>query len=141
MYVHTLYIENLRCFSATQIQFQYPGREKQRVRHPNINLLLGNNGTGKTTVLKGIALALLSPIIEGAGYVPYHLIRHHATAALISAEVIVHQQDTSQASANSSAVEQVETRVESRGSLEMLRSTTKTSPLVKSGLEVRANPE
>jgi len=42
---------------------------------PNVNLLLGDNGLGKTTLLKAIALAALGPAVDRSGIYPYHLIR------------------------------------------------------------------
>lgn len=60
MYVRSLQIENLRCFKSTEIELQYPGRDPAGViLLPNVTLLLGINGSGKTTVLKAIALAVL----------------------------------------------------------------------------------
>lgn len=59
------------------IALQYARRPANRsdVRLDNVNLLLGNNGTGKTTLLKGIALALIAPIAQSAGLRPYNLVR------------------------------------------------------------------
>jgi energy-coupling factor transporter ATP-binding protein EcfA2 len=76
MYVQSLQIKNLRCFEYAEADLQYPGRAGEPVPSlPNVNLLLGNNGAGKTTVLKAIALGVLSRILAGAGLAPYHLVR------------------------------------------------------------------
>jgi hypothetical protein len=40
-----------------------------------MNLLLGNNGLGKSAFLKGIALAALGPAVADAGIFPYRLVR------------------------------------------------------------------
>jgi len=40
-----------------------------------VNLILGNNGDGKSSVLKGLALAALAPVIQRSGYLPYSLVR------------------------------------------------------------------
>ncbi len=96
MYVTSLHIENLRCFASADLELQYPGRvNKQPLRLPNINLLLGNNGSGKTTTLKAIAMAVLSPVINYSGLIPYRLIRHSASADLaeVKAKVSYNEQD------------------------------------------------
>lgn len=100
MYVRSLHVENLRCFKSAEVELQFPGREQDSPPTlPNVNLLLGNNGAGKTTVLKAIALAVLAPIIEGSGYVPYRLVRRDSEAngtvqeARIEADLVLHPQD------------------------------------------------
>ena len=76
MYVTSLHIENLRCFASADLELQYPGRSnKQPLRLPNVNLLLGNNGSGKTTTLKAIAMAMLASGLDSSGFRPYRLIR------------------------------------------------------------------
>lgn len=45
------------------------------VRFPNVNVVLGANGVGKTTLLKAAALATLNPIWGLTGFRPYALIR------------------------------------------------------------------
>jgi energy-coupling factor transporter ATP-binding protein EcfA2 len=78
MYIESLTVKNLRCFrEVEEMAFQYPGHviRKGEPALRNVNLLLGNNGTGKTTILKGIALALISPVAQNAGLRPYNLVR------------------------------------------------------------------
>lgn len=101
MYVRSLRIKDLRCFAGTEVRLQYPERE-QHSPPPleNVNLFLGNNGAGKTTVLKGISLAVLSRILGGSGYVPYSLVRRGKTRAHIQAELILQDQDSAGGSAS-----------------------------------------
>src|ERR1700752_3441004 len=77
---------------------QYPGKPEKPVPNlPNINLFLGNNGMGKTTILRALALASLSPVIPQSGYLPYRLVRRAdpkvslAKEAIIKADVILHE--------------------------------------------------
>ena len=42
---------------------------------PNVNLLLGNNGLGKTTLLKAVALAALGPAVRSSGIYASRLVR------------------------------------------------------------------
>ncbi len=78
MYIKSLEIENLRVFAKVKLGFQYPGKPVVKgavPAFPNVNLILGNNGQGKTTVLRAIALSALSTILKDAGYTPYSMIR------------------------------------------------------------------
>lgn len=101
MYIKSIHIENLRCFRRAKLEFQYPGKVNKdgSPKWPNVNLLLGKNGKGKTSILKAIALAALSPIMPQSGYLPYRLVRRtgtkspQQTAANIEAEVLLHGQD------------------------------------------------
>jgi predicted ATPase len=103
VYVRSLRIQNLRCFREAELTLQYPGCEqKSPPALPNVNLLLGDNGSGKTTVFKAIALAVLAPVMEGSGYVPYQLVRREpggylggylVESAEIQADLVLHAQD------------------------------------------------
>lgn len=77
MYLDTLAVKNLRCFrEVVEIAFQHPCRSGVNAATlKNVNLLLGNNGTGKTTILKGIALSMIAPVAQSAGLRPYNLVR------------------------------------------------------------------
>jgi hypothetical protein len=78
MYIESLTVEEFRCFERAELEFQYPGRRHGSTRKPrldNVNLLLGDNGTGKTAILKAAALAVLAQIINSAGLRPYLLVR------------------------------------------------------------------
>lgn len=119
MYIKALFISNLRCFEQSELYFQYPGRKNHAASRSNMNLLLGNNGAGKTTVLQAIALATLSPIIEGAGYVPYHLIRATTNATQVEADLILEQQDVGA----EPLVERVKTSIVGIRDYELLQGT------------------
>src|SRR5215813_3328958 len=77
LYVTSVHIENMRCFAEADLKLRHPDLQDQAqptLNLPNINLLLGNNGGGKTTVLKAIALAALAPVMaRSSGYKPYRL--------------------------------------------------------------------
>jgi energy-coupling factor transporter ATP-binding protein EcfA2 len=72
-------MKNFRTFVNSSAEFLYPdiaaSTDSDNIpKFKNINLLLGSNGSGKTTILKAIALSALSPIIKSSGFVPYCLV-------------------------------------------------------------------
>jgi hypothetical protein len=101
VYIQSLQIENLRTFETAQIDFNVPGEEPSSDPSlmPNVNLLLGDNGSGKTSVLRAAALAALGPLLgSSSGFVPYSLVRRIRRRempgpARIVAKVLLHEQD------------------------------------------------
>lgn len=80
MYIDRISLKNFRTFRASEIDFVHPDQNfrKLKFRKPklsNVNLLLGDNGLGKTTLLKAIALAALGPAVRSSGIYPYRLVR------------------------------------------------------------------
>ncbi len=76
MYIDKLQIENFRCFDKQSIEFMHPDSPRATgARFPNVNVVLGANGVGKTTLLKAAALATLNPLFGQTGFRPYQLVR------------------------------------------------------------------
>jgi predicted ATPase len=123
MYITDLHIKNLRCFRDTKFSLRYPGRKDSSNLHaPNINLLLGDNGSGKTTVLKAMALATLGPVLEASsGFRPYYLVRHGETQARIQARAILNKQDLAGTKTRQKNPKLVMT-ISRRGDTEVLKS-------------------
>ncbi len=96
MYISSIRVENIRSFASACVAFQFPGRENGSTYYPNVNVLLGDNGSGKTAILQAIALACLGPTLDSSGLVPYYLIRQGAEKASVTANVIFHPEDFSQ---------------------------------------------
>lgn len=79
VYAKTLSIYEFKCFQKAKLDFQYPGRKNAGVSEiSNINLILGDNGGGKSSVLRGLAIAVLAPALMRSGFVPYRLVRRQA---------------------------------------------------------------
>ncbi len=76
MYAKTLHIGNFKCFGQVDASFQYPGRSAEGVPVlDNVNLILGDNGGGKTSILRAIAVAVLAQTLSESGFVPWRLVR------------------------------------------------------------------
>ena len=131
MYINSMCLRNFRVFRSSDIKFVHPdqrfGADLPEPSLPNINLLLGNNGLGKTTLLKAVALASLGPAVGDSGIYPYQLVRREPSdwdedspeEALVEAEFTPHEQD------RTPDIGRVESRVTvlQRGDLESLRWT------------------
>jgi predicted ATP-binding protein involved in virulence len=132
MYLNHITLDNFRTFRHAEIALVHPdqafselGFEMPKLN--NVNLLLGNNGKGKTTLLKAIALAALGPAVGDSGIYPYRLIRREPDApsespgvdeAAIRATFATHDQDHLEM--DHTYVE-ADTRVVRKGDLETLR--------------------
>ena len=77
MYIEKLYVHNFRCFEEAEVAFEYSGRhaKSKAPRLPNVNLILGDNATGKSAILTAITLSVLGRIIQSSGFRPYLLVR------------------------------------------------------------------
>lgn len=129
MYIESITINNFRTFRKARIEFSHRDRKPTKAlpasKLPNVNLLLGNNGLGKTTLLKAIALAALGPAVADSGIYPYRLVRREPDkrqseegTATIYATYKAHPQDQV-------PVNMVESHItiSQRGDLEQLRWT------------------
>jgi hypothetical protein len=80
VYIDQITLRDFRTFRRAKIDFIHPDREFERLggpkpKIPNVNLLLGNNGYGKTALLKAVALACLGPAVRSSGIYAYSLVR------------------------------------------------------------------
>lgn len=142
MYIDRLTLRNFRNFREAEVEFVHPDRRFSRAGNgataarrfsvpkpklANVNLLLGDNGLGKSTLLKAIALAALGPAVGDSGIYPYRLIRREPGArarggrqpktATIEATFTAHPQDRTE------GIPATESRIAvvSKGDLESLQ--------------------
>ncbi len=103
MYIDRIEIENFRKFRKSVVTFCHPNQdfkalEIPKPRLPNVNLLLGDNSLGKTSLLKAIALSALGPLVPQSGIYPYRLVRRESEpaesgTAVLKAQFFPHSQD------------------------------------------------
>lgn len=123
MYVQKVSISQLRSFRKAEIDFCHPGVGDEP-EIPNVTLLLGDNGAGKTSILRAVALAALAPVIGSSGFRPYKLVRStHDEApdqATVRGEFVLHAQDTGSKNRKESLPVSTETRIVRRGDVEQV---------------------
>lgn len=89
MYVTALSIQDFKCFGRAKLSLQYPGRRSQGASEiANVNVILGDNGGGKSSVLRALAIAALAPVLLGSGFVPLRLVRRGRDAAPVEESLI-----------------------------------------------------
>ena len=89
VYAKSIAIYGFKCFGKAEIDFHYPGGpDKDELEHPNVNLILGDNGGGKSSVLRAIAIAALAPALINGGLVPYRLVRRDAKGGVASNSLV-----------------------------------------------------
>ena len=104
MYVDRIELRNVRTFASDEVTFIHPETDFDAARDEsgktprlrNVNLLLGDNGSGKTTVLRAIAASCFGPaardvLRDGS------LIRFGTEHALITTSLRLHAQDCPEA--------------------------------------------
>src|SRR4051812_16579788 len=109
MYMDSLTLENLRTFAGPArkpLILVHPERDFRparaplssqddrlpRPRLPNVTLLLGDNGSGKTTILRAIAASAFGPAAKDL-LRDSTIIRHGESLGTITATIRLHDQD------------------------------------------------
>lgn len=72
MWLSSLKIKNLRVFDSAEIDLSKGPSDRDL---GNVTVFLGTNGSGKTSLLRAIALAALGGILPSSGMRPYSLVR------------------------------------------------------------------
>lgn len=167
MYVHSVHMYNLRCFGKAELSLQYPARKiptgaegLEAPELPNVNVLLGGNGKGKTTVLRALVLSTLAPVLaEQSGFLPYRLVRRtkaqekdrNPVQCLVKSRVVLHRTDVHKSPKNLvdllARLESMPGKVQDRmvfervpaNPLKMLRAGKQHDPDVESLLGSSAN--
>lgn len=78
MHVCSVSIRNLRSIANATLELNLP--DTSDMLFPNVNVILGDNGAGKSTVLRAIAMAALAPGLADSGYRPDSMVRNLPTS-------------------------------------------------------------
>jgi hypothetical protein len=131
VYAKTLEISNFKVFGKARLKLQYPGRRGTGLpKLRNVNLILGDNGGGKSSVLRALAIAVLAPALMATGFVAYRLVRRSRPGlkqpelATVSVTGSLGKGELAQAAANSAKSDAIELgariRLRGNGSLDKL---------------------
>ncbi len=89
MYIQRVYLKNLKGFRELDFKFRRPDGS-----HAGWTVLTGDNGSGKTALLKAIALALVGPDVARALQPNLNdWIREGSEEAEIAVQLVVHEMD------------------------------------------------
>ncbi len=105
MYIDRIHLENVRAFATADMEFVHPdckfrpenkdtnGSLLPKPRLANVNLLLGNNAAGKSTVLRSIAATCFGPAAADLLRDDPTIVRFGETTARIFGNLRLHKQD------------------------------------------------
>ena len=98
MYVTDLELRDLRCISRAHVDFSHPARAGTRPLD-NLNVLVGVNGGGKSTLLKGALLAILGAELKSGPARPWgSWLRNGGSGdAVARASLLFHRDDVGDA--------------------------------------------
>ncbi len=86
MYLESVRLQNLKCFDDLTLDFQSAGRTGDP--QSNWNVILGDNGVGKTSLLRGIATCLMDASTAEQMLRPNGWIRDPAQRARLTARIV-----------------------------------------------------
>jgi recombinational DNA repair ATPase RecF len=89
MYLKRFQIERIKCFESIDLHFPHEGND-----YSGWVVLLGGNGTGKSTLLQAIALTLIGPLAGQRLLRPEGWLRSGAGYGELQAEIVRSDQDT-----------------------------------------------
>lgn len=87
MYIHSLLLENIKAFERIDLEFARPDETGDKI-YAGLNFFVGGNSSGKSTLLKCMAMALSGPTIANQQLVsPAGWIRRDTIKGLIELKV------------------------------------------------------
>jgi len=87
MYVETLTLDNIKAFAELKLEFERP-RLNGSPAYAGMNCFVGGNSSGKSTILKSIAMVLSGPTVANQQLIsPAGWVRHGASKGVIESRV------------------------------------------------------
>lgn len=97
MYVDSVRLRDVKCFADVKLDLQSTAKAKTKAtdkdRQPNWNVILGENGDGKTSLLQGIAACLMDLTTADRMLRPDGWVRRSAQFGVLGATLIRHESD------------------------------------------------
>jgi len=94
MYIERVNLQDVKCFQDIELKFQTAGQTQDR--QSNWNVILGDNGDGKTTLLQAIAVCLMDAATAQKLVDPSDWARHGQGTAQLTARLIQEEGDKQQ---------------------------------------------
>jgi len=94
MYIDSVSLQDVKCFRDIKIKFQTAGQTQDR--QSNWNVILGDNGDGKTTLLQAIAVCLMDAATAQKLLDPTDWVRHGQGTAQLTAKLRQEEGDKQQ---------------------------------------------
>src|SRR5579872_5649584 len=91
MYLESVRLENVKCFEDIRLTFQTSRTTGDR--QSNWNVVIGNNGDGKTSLLQAIAACLMDAATAGRVLQPSTLVRKGVQTARLTARLVKDEKD------------------------------------------------
>lgn len=136
MYIESLHVYGFKCFGKAVLHLRHPGEGGTSTdggaAPDNVNLILGDNGGGKSSVLRAAAIGILAPALLESGFVPYRLVRRpdgdHALLKVIGRPQKVDRTDETSLPDELTLLARIDRR--KRGSLDRLHTeSTPDTPI------------
>jgi predicted ATP-dependent endonuclease of OLD family len=88
MYLKKIHLKNIKCFEDVTLEFPHRGDD-----YSGWIVLLGENGTGKSTLLQAIAATIIKTSLYPTRLFPSGWVRTDAANGVVSVEIIAGSQD------------------------------------------------
>jgi len=95
MYIDSVSLQNVKCFQDIELKFQTAAKTQDR--QSNWNVILGDNGDGKTTLLQAIAVCLMDAATAQKLLDPSDWVRYGQQTARLTARLRQEEGDRQQA--------------------------------------------